>query len=124
MQYTKVTSVTVEDVVSNIKHTHTGEEVNVDIMPQNYNLGDYPVWSAPWWTRIDSYTYEANGNSEEELKELQRIIADTPDPIITEVDIQLDQIYNVRSEEISDINEEDGEVIKVDFGKKSDKTFH
>lgn len=124
MQYTKVTSVTVEDLTSNIKHTHTGEEVNVDIMPQNYNLGDYPVWTAPWWTRIDSYTYEANGNSEEEVKELQKIIANTPDPIIAEVDIQLDQIYNIKSEETSDINEEDGEVIKVDFGKKPDKTLH
>ncbi len=125
MEYTKVVSVVVEDLTTDMKHTHTGEEVNLDIMPQDYSLGDYPVWTTPWWARIDSYTYEANGNSEDELKELQRIISDTPDPIITEVDNQLDQIYNITNSEITDADdEEDGEVIKVDFGKKSDKTFH
>lgn len=120
-------SVTDLDLGVTWSHSYTGEEIDPDILDTQY-MGEYPVWSKPWWLRSDSLLHDEGTTDPETQAQVQAMIAEN-----VEVDHLWEQIeHTVR--DLSDPTEythsqtpqviRDGDVVHVNFGKDRDDHTH
>ena len=117
----RVKDVTLIDHVMGIDFSHGASKPDYSVLPgMEYIQGDFPLWQEPWWCRADGYTFDTSATNAEELAILRQHVSAEGDALLTDIDKSIDGLYNPEDA----IQEQDGEVIKVDFTKKTDKTIH
>lgn len=106
------------------RHEYTGEAIDISTLDQDY-MGEFSIWSKPWWLRDDCIMYDNAASDQQSLQEMRDCVSEDTSAadIWREIESSVIELYQEESGSEPDPEPASkgsrvhrvGDVIHVDF---------